>query len=101
VQPDDLSQLELMFNRFERLLGEVMRGTLARNAFLPWELDILVDMETCRLDGRRRMDILTQYRKAVSRQMRTGPGPPMKLSEFLAVRARRRAISASGSDARA
>ena len=91
VQPDDSPQLELMFNRFERLLAGVMRGGLARNSFQPWEVDILLDMMACRLEGRRRTDILTQYRNAVSRQMRTGPGPPMKLSEFLAIRSRRRA----------
>jgi len=68
-----------------------MRGALACNAFQPWEVDILLDMTTCRLDGRRRTDILRQYRNAVSRQMRTGPGPPMKLSEFLQIRTRRRA----------
>jgi len=82
-----------MFNRFERLLAGVMRGALARNAFQPWEVDILVDMTSCHLDGRRRADILTQYRNAVSRQMRRGPGPPMKLSQFLAIRTLRRALS--------
>lgn len=80
-----------MFTRFERLLGGVMRGELDRNSFQRWEVDILLDLTACRLDSRRRTDILTQYRNAVSRQMRTGPGPPLKLSEFLTVRARRRA----------
>jgi len=42
------------------------------------------------LERRRRMEILRQYQRAVERQMATGPGPPMKLSEFLAIRARRR-----------
>ena len=82
-----------MFTRFERLLGAVMRGELERNSFQRWEVDILLDLTDCRLDGRRRADILTQYRNAVARQMRSGPGPPMKLSEFLAARERRRAIS--------
>jgi hypothetical protein len=91
VYPDDLAQPELVFHRFERLLDGVMRGALARNTFQQWEVDILVDLSACRLDGRRRTDILTQYRNAVERQIRTGPGPPMKLSEFLAIRALRRA----------
>jgi hypothetical protein len=82
---------ESTLHRFERLLGGVMRGELDRTLFLRWEVDILVDLTDCHLDSRRRTDILTQYRNAVSRQMRTGPGPPMKLSEFLAVRERRRA----------
>jgi len=86
---DDLVELELMLNRFKRLMGEVMRGVIARNSFQPWELEILMDMENCHLDRRRRFDILRQYQRAVERQMVTGPGPPMKLSQFLAMREQR------------
>jgi hypothetical protein len=87
---DELIDLELMLNRFNRLIGEVMRGVLARNSFQPWEVEILMDLDNCPLERRRRMEILRQYQRAVERQMATGPGPPMKLSEFLAIRARRR-----------
>jgi hypothetical protein len=82
--------MELTLNRFNRLIGEVMRGALARNSFQPWEAEILMDLQNCQLKRRRRMEILRQYQRAVERQMTTGPGPPMKLSEFLAMRARRR-----------
>jgi len=85
---DDLVQLELMLNRFKRLIAEVMRGATARNSFQPWEVEILVDLERCELDRRRRFEILRQYQRAVEKQMEMGPGPPMKLSEFLESRAR-------------
>ena len=88
---EDLSELELMLNRFNRLIGEVMRGAIARNSFQPWEVEILVDLENCQLERRRRLEILRQYQRAVERQMTYGPGPPMKLSEFLVMRTRRRA----------
>ena len=81
---------ELMLNRFNRLIGEVMRGALARNSFQPWEVEILLDLENCQLERRRRQEILRQYQRAVERQMTNGPGPPMKLSEFLVLRAHRR-----------
>ena len=87
---DDFIALEIMLNRFNRLMGEILRGTIARNAFQPWEVAILLDLESCQLDRWRRTDILRQYQKAVDRQMQIGPGPPMKLSEFLVIRARRR-----------
>ena len=86
---DDLVELELMLNRFKRLMGEVVRGVIARNSFQPWEMEILMDMENCQLDRRRRFDILRQYTRAVERQMVTGPGPPMTLSQFLAMREQR------------
>jgi hypothetical protein len=90
MSADELIELEVMLNRFNRLIGEVMRGALARNSFQAWEVEILVDLENCQLDRRRRLEILRQYQRAVERQMSVGPGPPMKLSEFLAIRARRR-----------
>jgi hypothetical protein len=86
---DDLVELELMLNRFKRLMGEVVRGVIARNSFQPWEMEILMDMENCQLDRRRRFDILRQYTRAVERQMVTGPGPPMLISQFLAMREQR------------
>jgi hypothetical protein len=81
---------ELMLNRFRRLIREVIRGALARNSFQPWEVEILMDLETCELQRSRRLDILRQYVRAVEQQLVYGPGPPMKLSEFLKLRAERR-----------
>jgi hypothetical protein len=87
---DDLIQRELMLNRFKRLIGELICGEIARNSFHPWEIEILLDMDSCQLEPRRRVDILRQYQRAVERQLESGPGPPIKLSEFLIVRQRRR-----------
>jgi hypothetical protein len=90
---DEVVDLELMLNRFKRLIGEVLRGALARNSFQRWEVEILMDLEGCKLERRRRMDILRQYQRAVERQMQYGPGPPMKLSEFLVIREKRRELT--------
>ena len=79
-----------MLNRFNRLMGELMRGAIARNTFEPWEIGILLDLEACRLERRRRWEIMRQYQRAVERQLENGPGPPMKLSEFLEERERKR-----------
>jgi hypothetical protein len=38
----------------------------------------------------RRIGVLRQYHKAVRRQLDAGPGPPMKLSQFLQWRSTRR-----------
>lgn len=88
---EDLADLELMLNRFHRLIAELLGGKTGRNSFLPWELDILLDMETCQFERRRRKEILRQYQRAVTKQMQRGPGPPMKLSGFLRIRAERAA----------
>jgi len=90
MQDDDLVVLEMMLNRFRRLLSDVQRGTFSRNDFQPWEVEILLDATGCQLEPRRRQEILRQYQRAVEKQMETGPGPPMKLSDFLEIRSKRR-----------
>jgi hypothetical protein len=86
---EELNQLEIQLHRFNKLMVEVMRGSITRNSFQPWEFEILLDMDHCQFDRRRRLDILRQYQRAVGKQMEHGPGPPMKLSSFLEIRARR------------
>ena len=86
---EEINQLEIQLHRFNKLMIEVMRGAITRNSFLPWEFDILMDMDHCEFDRRRRLEILRQYQRAVAKQMERGPGPPMLLSTFLEMRARR------------
>jgi hypothetical protein len=90
MTPDDLVQLELMLNRFRRLIAEIMRGSLRRNSFEPWEIGILLDFQTCAVNPQRRLEMLKAYQKAVEHQMETGPGPPMKFSEYLQLKSTRR-----------
>jgi hypothetical protein len=90
VTADDLVELELMLNRFNRLIGEVLRGSIARTTFQPWEIELLLDLQSCELEPRRRQEILRQYQRAVQKQMEIGPGPPMKLSTFLQLKMTRR-----------
>lgn len=98
MPPEDPNQLEIQLHRFNKLIAEVMRGACARNSFQQWEFEILMDMDQCALDKRRRVDILRQYQRAVAKQMERGPGPPMKLSRFLEIRARRRKAEAPRPD---
>jgi hypothetical protein len=91
MQDDELVLLELMLNRFRRLMADVQRGAFSRTDFQPWEVEILLDATSCQLEPRRRPEVLRQYQRAVEKQMETGPGPPMKLSEFLTIRSQRRA----------
>ena len=95
---DDFEHRERQLVRFRRLFAELLRGTLNRNSFAPWELELLMDFETCRLPSRRRTEILHQYRRAVERQMESGAGPPMKLSRFLVLREQRRSAATPSTD---
>jgi len=90
VTAEDLIQLELMLNRFNRLIGELLRGAIVRTTFQPWEVELILDMQNCEIEARKRHEILRQYQRAVQKQMEFGPGPPMKLSEFLHLKMTRR-----------
>jgi len=87
---EDPIQLEIMLNRFRKLMAGLIRGEIARNAFQPWEIEILMDFQSCAVEPRRRTETLRQYQRAVERQMETGPGPPMTLSAFLQQKITRR-----------
>ena len=87
---DEYEHREIQLNRFRRLIGELLRGETNRNCFAAWEVDLLLDFDSCELPPRRRLEILRQYQKAVERQMEIGPGPPIKLSHFLVLREQRR-----------
>lgn len=90
---DEIVETELMRSRFLRLMADLKRGALGRNTFAPWEIELLLDLECCQLEPRRRRQLLEQYERAVQRQMDMGPGPPMKLSKYLQSRSTRRPSS--------
>ena len=70
--------------RFNRLIGELRKGGTRRETFQPWEVELLLDMQSCRIQESAREGTLRRYREAVQRQIRQGGTVPMKLSEFLA-----------------
>jgi hypothetical protein len=69
--------------QFNRLIRELLKGQIARNTFRPWEVELLLDIESCGLREASRETILCRYQKAVQRQLLRGVEQPMKLSEFL------------------
>ena len=74
---------ETLLNQFNRLVQELLRGTMARNTFRPWEIEILLDIETCQLKDGQKRETMRRYQRAVQRQMEKGATTPMKLSEYL------------------
>jgi hypothetical protein len=74
---------EEILAQFNRLIRELLRGQINRNTFRPWEVELLLDVESCNLRDASRDGILHRYQKAVLRQMEKGAETPMKLSEFL------------------
>ena len=77
---------EAVLARFNKLVQEMLRGSIKRNCFRPWEIELLLDIETCNLRGSNRRETLRRYQRAVQRQMEKGAAMPMTLSAYLSRR---------------
>src|SRR6266436_691532 len=80
---DSLPDSDAVLAQFNRLMQELLRGTMHRNTFRPWEIELLLDIEACNLRETNKRDTLRRYQKAVQRQMEKGARLPLKLSEYL------------------
>jgi hypothetical protein len=91
---DSLPDSDTVLAQFNRLMQELLRGTMNRNTFRPWEIDILLDIENCELRDLNKREILRRYQRAVQRQMEGGARLPLKLSQYLeGQKARRQAVN--------
>ncbi len=63
---------------------------MKRNTFRPWEIELLLDIDACDLNGSNRRETLRRYQRAVKRQVERGAPKPMLLSEYLAKRKSKR-----------
>ncbi|HWR52126.1 MAG TPA: hypothetical protein VN428_13530 [Bryobacteraceae bacterium] len=75
----DTSQILLRFNR---LMRDVETGKPTRNCFLPWEVELLLDLDACEVPTIDRRKVLSRYRRAAGRRLERG-AEPLKLSEYL------------------
>lgn len=88
---EDPADVELMINRFNRLVKEILQGEVQRTSFQPWEVGLLLDLDACRLTRSRREEALRRYQRAVQRQLEQGEFPPVRFAEFATRRPRKAA----------
>jgi hypothetical protein len=68
---------------FDRLIEELLGPASQRSRFEPWEIEILLDIDSCNLPvSSKRETLLRKYQKAAKRRMQNGR-PPIKLSQYL------------------
>lgn len=87
---ESLPDSDAVLAQFNRLIQELLRGSISRNTFRPWEIELLLDIEACNLREASKRDTLRRYQRAVQRHMEKGARLPLKLSEYLeAVKAKK------------
>ena len=87
---DTVQDSDFVLARFNKLVQELLRGSITRNTFRPWEVEILLDIEACNLRDGGRKELMRRYQKAVQRSMEKGAPMPLKLSEYLELQKTRR-----------
>ena len=87
---DTVQDTDFILARFNKLVQELLRGSITRNTFRPWEVEILLDIEACNLRDGGRKELMRRYQKAVQRSMEKGSPMPLKLSEYLELQKSRR-----------
>ena len=68
---------------FNALMDELLRTGIHRANFQPWEIDILLDIESCPLRAPAKRKVLREYQNAVQAELETGVHLPTRFSEFL------------------
>lgn len=77
-------ELEGRLRLFNKLIQELLRGSLNRNTFQPWEIEILLDIDSCNLTEMNKRELLKRYQKAANKYVERGGRTLLKLSEYLA-----------------
>jgi hypothetical protein len=80
---DVVQDSEAVLHRFNKLMQELLGGSIHRNTFRPWEIQVLLDIEACNLRDTLKRETLRRYQKAVQRSMERGAPMPLKMSEYL------------------
>lgn len=74
-----------------QLVQELIAGTVRRSTFTQWELELLLDLQNCRVRKASRPDMLRRYLRAVQLQHVKYPAAtPLRLATFLGWEAKRR-----------
>jgi len=66
------------------LMQNLLQGKLERNAFNRWEVDWLVDIESCVMRPSEKRRTLMRYQKAVTKQLEHGASQPLPAGGILA-----------------
>jgi hypothetical protein len=67
---------------FCQLIQQLIAGNVRRNTFTPWEMELLLDLQTVYMRKSSRPEMLRRYLRVVQRQMASGAGMPERFASF-------------------
>lgn len=78
---------EIRAERFDltslsQLVQEVIGGTLRRNTFTPSELQLLLDLQSCRIRKSTKPEMLRRYLRAAQQHFTVDGSAPLRFAHF-------------------
>ena len=67
---------------FCQLIQQLVAGSVRRNTFTQWEMELLLDLQMAPIRKSSRPDMLRRYLKTIQRQMASGERVPTRFSSF-------------------
>jgi hypothetical protein len=74
---------ERALTSFSQLVQELIGGAIRRHTFSPSEVDLLLDLQTCRVRKSARADLLRRYLKAMQQQFTSDTSSLLRLADFV------------------
>jgi hypothetical protein len=74
---------QLDVSALHQLVQDIIGGSMRRNTFTQWELELLLDLQTCGVRKGARSETLRRYLRAVQQHYAQGAMGPLRLSTFL------------------
>jgi hypothetical protein len=72
--------------QFNLLIEELLQGALRRGKYRPWEIDIILDIESANLRDSAKREALVEYQTSVQAELAAGAQLPLKFSEYIRLR---------------
>ncbi len=67
---------------FCQLIQQLAAGSVRRNTFTQWEMELLLDLQMAPIRKSSRPEILRKYLKTIQRQIASGERVPVRFSVF-------------------
>ena len=80
------------------LIQQLIAGTVRRNTFSQWEMELLLDLQMVHIRKSSRSETLRRYLKVVQRQLALGAPEPPRFSRFFEAEAQSRKPAEVASD---
>ena len=80
------SELETRLAGLDSLVADLIAGQFHRTTFQPWEVDVLLDIQACKLGDSNKKELLKRYQKAAHRWFDRGGRTLLLLSDYRAKR---------------